>query len=160
MVWRKYQARRSGECWIDITGEHRVRFEVGIVETGRSRVYEGVYLKVWGPDGQEWLGEDRWSLLRALHDVAGQIESAGGKMMCTGLDLRQGGRDRAPWSFREGTAHRRRTPMAAPVRREACEAKSMGQRLSAVVPLPAPWVLVLLRGIARGLRLSDHLLGG
>jgi len=86
MVWRKYQARRSGECWIDITGEHRVRFEVGIVETGRSRVYEGVYLKVWGPDGQEWLGEDRWSLLRALHDVAGQIESAGGKMMCTGLD--------------------------------------------------------------------------
>ena len=88
MIWKKFDARRSGECWIDLAGEQRARYEVGVVETPRSRVYAGRYLKITMSDGRTWIGEDRWSPLVALHDVAGQIERDGGTLMCAGLDPR------------------------------------------------------------------------
>ena len=88
MIWKKYEGHRSGECWIDLAGEVWAEFEVGVIETGRQRVYEGLYLKITMSDGRSWIGEDRWSRLTALHDVSRQIEAEGGTMMCVGLDPR------------------------------------------------------------------------
>ena len=88
MMWRKSRPYRSGQCRIDIGGDVWAEFEVGVIETGRQRVYAATYLKITMSDGRAWIGEDRWSPLVALHDVAGQIERDGGTLMCAGLDPR------------------------------------------------------------------------
>ncbi|WP_421853140.1 hypothetical protein [Novosphingobium sp.] len=51
-------------------------------------MYAAIFLKVSMSDGRAWIGEDRWSPLAALHDVARQIEAERGTMMCAGLDPR------------------------------------------------------------------------
>jgi len=46
MSWKKYQPRRSGECHVNLNGEGlALPFEIGIVETRRSRVFAGHYVK-------------------------------------------------------------------------------------------------------------------
>ena len=69
-------------------GEHRVRFEVVVIETDRQRVYAATYFRITMSDGRTWIGDGRWSPISALHDVARQIEAEGGTMMCMGLDPR------------------------------------------------------------------------
>lgn len=86
MYWKKYQQRRTGECHIDLNGEGvLVDFEIGIIETGRQRVYSGHYIKVLGPDGEEWLGEDASSVRAALRALDEDIGRNGGRLLCAGL---------------------------------------------------------------------------
>ncbi len=86
MDWKKHRQRRAGECHIDLKGEGIVaEFEMGIVETGRQRVYAGHYIKVIGPDGEEWTGEDAWSVREALRELDEEIGRDGGRLLCAGL---------------------------------------------------------------------------
>lgn len=86
MDWKNYQQRRTGECHIDLDGEGILaEFEMGIIETGRQRVFAGHYIKVIGPDGEEWLGEDTSSMRAALRALDKEIESNGGRLLCAGL---------------------------------------------------------------------------
>ena len=86
MDWRKYQPRRTGECYIDLDGEGILaEFEMGIIETGRQRVFAGHYIKVLGPEGEEWLGEDASSMRAALRALDEDVGRDGGRLLCAGL---------------------------------------------------------------------------
>jgi len=86
MVWKKHRAHREGECHVNLNGEGIIaQFEMGIVETGRQRVYSGNYVKVIGPDGEEWLGEDASSMRDALRALDEDIGRDGGRLLCAGL---------------------------------------------------------------------------
>lgn len=58
---------------------------MGIIETGRQRVFSGHYIKVLGPDGEEWLGEDTSSMRAALRALDEDIGHDGGRLLCAGL---------------------------------------------------------------------------
>lgn len=86
MNWKKHRQRRGGECHIDLRGEGIVaEFEMGIIETGRQRVFAGHYIKVLGPDSEEWLGEDTTSMRAALRALDEDIGHDGGRLLCAGL---------------------------------------------------------------------------
>ncbi len=86
MIWKHYQPRREGECHIDLDGEDAIaEFEMGIVETGRQRVFSGHYIKVLGPEGEEWLGEDASSMRAALRALDEDIGRDEGRLLCAGL---------------------------------------------------------------------------
>jgi hypothetical protein len=85
MDWKRYQPRRSGQCHIDIGGEDVLAdFELGIIETGRTRVFSGEYIKVIVPEGDEWLAEG-WSPLAALRALDEEIALVGARLLCAGL---------------------------------------------------------------------------
>lgn len=86
MTWKKHRPRREGECQIDLKGEGIIaEFEMGIIETGRQRVYSGHYIKVISPDGEEWLGEDASSVRGALRALDDEVGRDGGRLLCAGL---------------------------------------------------------------------------
>lgn len=87
MSWKKYQPGKLGECDLALDGEAvAARYEVGLIETGRSRVFAGYYIRVTSPEGVEWLGEDTRSILGALHAANEVAANDGGALMCAGLD--------------------------------------------------------------------------
>lgn len=86
MIWKKYRARREGECHVDLNGEDVIAdFEMGIIETGRQREYSGHYIKMLGPNGEEWLGEDASSVRAALCALDEDVGRDGGRLLCAGL---------------------------------------------------------------------------
>lgn len=86
MIWKNYRPRRTGECHIDLNGEGILAdFEMGIIETGRQRVFSGHFIKVLGPDGEEWLGEDASSMRAALRALDDDIGHDVGRLLCAGL---------------------------------------------------------------------------
>lgn len=86
MDWKKYRQRRTGECHIDLNGEGILaEFEIGIIETGRQRVFSGHYIKVLGPDGEEWLGEDASSMRAALRALDEDMGHDGVRLLCAGI---------------------------------------------------------------------------
>lgn len=86
MSWKKHRPRREGECHIDLNGEGVIaEFEMGIIETGRQRVFSGHYIMVRGPEGEEWLGEDASSMRAALRALDEDVERDGGRLLCAGL---------------------------------------------------------------------------
>lgn len=89
MIWKKYQPRCSAECHIDFNGKGSVvSFEMGIFETGRSRVFAGYFVRVRGPDGEGWMGESALSMRKALRALDDEIAGNGGRLLCVGLDPR------------------------------------------------------------------------
>lgn len=86
MDWKNYRPRRTGECHMDLNGNGILaEFEMGITETGRQRVFSGHYIKVLGPEGEEWLGEDASSMRAALWALDEDIGHDGGRLLCAGL---------------------------------------------------------------------------
>jgi len=86
MEWKKYQGRASGRCEIDLRGEGVLAdFEIGIIETGRSRVFAGYYIKVITEDGEEWVEEDPGSVRAALQALDELVAFDGGRLLCAGL---------------------------------------------------------------------------
>ena len=86
MEWKKYQPRASGQCAMDLRGDGVLAdFEMGIIETGRSRVFAGYYIKVISEDGEEWVDEDPGSVRAALHALDDQVAFDGGRLLCAGL---------------------------------------------------------------------------
>lgn len=87
MSWKKYQPIKSGDCDLAFDGEvAAAHYEVGLIETGRSRVFAGYYVRVTSSEGGEWLGEDARSMLGALHAAHEVAAHDRGALMCAGLD--------------------------------------------------------------------------
>jgi len=86
MTWRHYDVRQSGECTVlDKRGEKRVRYDMGIVETGRSRVFAGYFVHITLGDDEQITAEDSGSLGRALRRLASNISASGPRLNCVGL---------------------------------------------------------------------------
>ncbi len=89
MVWRHYEARQSGECQVEQRGRVSVnRYDIGIVETGRSRVFAGHFVRLTLSDGEQITGEDDRSLRGALWRLAREVGAVGLTMNCVGLSAK------------------------------------------------------------------------
>lgn len=85
--WLKFDVRIEGVCEATRNGNPWIaRYQAGIAESGRSRVYAGVFVKLIGPDGREWLGQDSWSYLTSLKQIFSAISAEGIELVCAGLD--------------------------------------------------------------------------
>ena len=86
MGWRHYEARQSGDCGVRGTeGASLVRFSMGIIETGRARVFAGHFIRLIIPDRDPITGEDERSLRAALWRLARNIGPLGLTLNCVGL---------------------------------------------------------------------------
>lgn len=86
MTWRHYETRRAGECTVlDKHGEKLVRYDMGIVETGRSRVFAGFFVHITLGDDEQITAEDAVALVRALRRLASDISASGLQLNCVGL---------------------------------------------------------------------------
>ncbi len=85
MPWKHYEPQRSGRCHIDIAGDDtRAKFEMGVVTTGKQRVFFGYYKKVVSPDGVEGTGESPATIRKALHSLGDQLANGGRRLLCAG----------------------------------------------------------------------------
>jgi hypothetical protein len=57
----------------------------GIVETGKTEVFHGYYVRIISPMGEDWLGEDRRSMREALRVAAEAAEMSGWTILAVGL---------------------------------------------------------------------------
>ncbi len=86
MDWRHYEARQSSDCEAtDDQGTSLLRYNMGIVETGRSRVFAGHFIRLMLADREPITGEDQHSLRAALWRLARNIEPLGLTLNCVGL---------------------------------------------------------------------------
>lgn len=86
--WKKFDRRHSGYCGVEI-GDLKIRttFEIGIVETGKQRVYAGFEVRVSNPAGGAWVGHDQWSLSEALRIAEAKAQVDGASLICAGLSM-------------------------------------------------------------------------
>lgn len=86
MGWRRYEVRQSGDCEVASDDEtFLARFDLGIVETGRTRVFAGHFVRFALNDGKQITGEDERSLRRALWQLARNLTSLRLTIDCVGL---------------------------------------------------------------------------
>lgn len=86
--WRQFEVRYSGTCEIKIGNRTaQARYDVGLVETGKQRVFAGVEVRIMNPAGGLWIGHDDWSPLEALRVASKSAQADGVKLMCSGLSL-------------------------------------------------------------------------
>jgi hypothetical protein len=84
--WRHYEVRQSGECAVaDDAGKKLVSFDLGIVETGNSRVFAGYFITIRLGSDEHITGEDEGSLIAALWRLARNISARGLRLRCAGL---------------------------------------------------------------------------
>ena len=57
----------------------------GEVFTGKTEVFFGYFVRVINPFGEEWLGEDRHSLRKALREAAEASQGGGWTLLAIGL---------------------------------------------------------------------------
>lgn len=87
MGWRHYEVRQSGDCEVLKDGEPSlVRFDIGIVETGRTRVFAGHFVRLSLSDGRQITGEDERSLRAALWRLARNLTPLWLTINCVGLN--------------------------------------------------------------------------
>lgn len=87
MEWRHYEARQSGDC--EVVTRHEIesmRYDIGIVETGRSRVFAGHFVRLTLNDGKQITGEDAASLRGALWRLARNVTALDLRIDCVGLN--------------------------------------------------------------------------
>lgn len=86
MDWRHYEVRQSDDCEIQAQdGTSMGRFTMGIVETGKQRVFAGHFVRLLLADRDPIIGEDEHSLRAALWRLARNIEPLGLTLNCVGL---------------------------------------------------------------------------
>jgi hypothetical protein len=85
-LWQHFEPRIVGLCVL-YDGEKEVdaRFQTGLVESGKTRVYEGLYVRVRYGEQPSWLGRDRWCFQEALLEVAIQARQKGFELRCAGI---------------------------------------------------------------------------
>lgn len=87
MGWRHYEVRQSGDCEVLRDGEPSlVRFDIGIVETGRTRAFAGHFVRLSLTDGRQITGEDERSLRAALWRLARNVTPLWLNINCVGLN--------------------------------------------------------------------------
>lgn len=89
MEWRHYEVRASGATLIeDDDRPIAATYEMGIVSTGRSRMFAGHFVRISLPSGTEFSGEDEHSLRAALRKLAFHLSVVNLQLRCAGLDAR------------------------------------------------------------------------
>jgi hypothetical protein len=84
--WRHYQTRQSGDCAVFDQGRERlVAVDMGIVETGRSRVFAGYFFRVRLADDEQITAEDGSSMIAALWRLARNLSARGLPLQCAGM---------------------------------------------------------------------------
>jgi hypothetical protein len=84
--WRHYQARQSGGCTVfDAGNERLVDYDMGIVETGRTRVFAGYFFRVTLADDDKIVAEDGASMIAALWRLARNLSARGLRLRCAGM---------------------------------------------------------------------------
>ena len=87
--WLKYEVHRVGTCDAVWNGRPWTgQYEVGCVYSGKTEVYEGVFVKIMAEDGREWLGADCWWFVDALRKMFAKMNADGLQLVCAGLDER------------------------------------------------------------------------
>lgn len=105
--WRRLQVRRSGECTF-LVGDHKVAgtYDLGVVTTGRSRVYSGVFIEITAPDGGTYGADDPHSFVGALRALDKSLFIHGGWILdAVGLHPRfhqTGLTDGTEWGYYPG----------------------------------------------------------
>lgn len=83
--WRHYHVTKRGQCSLQKLGQPLIgSFELGIVETGRSRVFAGYFVRI-SVEGQTFSGEDAAVLLVALLDCAMKLKGASLELNAAGM---------------------------------------------------------------------------
>ena len=110
--WRRYHPQEHGYCsLVTERGPLESRFDLGIVTTGRSEVFVGTYVRIISPDGQTYLAEDPYSLVRALRSIDQTLFLAGWLLNAIGTDpefYQTGLTDGSAWGYhpeQEGAVH-------------------------------------------------------
>ncbi len=86
MVWRSYEVRQSGGCQVQHGEETSLAgYEIGIVETGRTKVFAGHFVRLTLGNGEQITGEDDRSLRGALWRLAREVSAVGLTINCVGL---------------------------------------------------------------------------
>lgn len=84
--WRHYQTQQSGDCSVFDQGRERlVAVDMGIVETGRSRVFAGYFFRVRLADDEQITAEDGGSMIAALWRLARNLSARGLHLQCAGM---------------------------------------------------------------------------
>lgn len=88
MAWKNYSVWNSGTvAIIDGNSASRdARFEIGVIETGRQRVFHRFYLRLTLPDGETILGEDPYNVYTAVLDANEQLEARNSQMIAAGVE--------------------------------------------------------------------------
>lgn len=90
MTWRHYEVRSRGN--IDVTDSGllyiQASYSLGIVSTGKSRVFAGYYVTLVLASGTEFTGEDEHSLRSALLRLGSNLSAVNLAITCSGLDPR------------------------------------------------------------------------
>ena len=89
--WKLYAGRRRSCVIVRIgidgaSGVHEVEASSGTVVTGRTEVFWGFFVRIFTPTGEEWLGEDRRSIVAALRAANEAAEADGWSVLAVGLD--------------------------------------------------------------------------
>lgn len=75
MNWQHHEPNQSGlTCVIDHDRDIDCPYEIGVITTGRQRVFHRHYLKVVAPDGTAIIGTSEHSVREALLDVDRQFD--------------------------------------------------------------------------------------
>jgi hypothetical protein len=86
MEWRHYEVRQSGDCQVSDGDVNRlVCCELGIVETGRTRVFAGYFLRVRLGGDEQITVEDDESMIAALWRLVRNLTARGLRLQCAGM---------------------------------------------------------------------------
>ncbi len=89
MGWRDYEVRQSGDCQVQHDEQTSLAgYEIGVVATGRSKVFAGHFVRLTLSNGEQITGEDDRSLRGALWRLAREVGAVGLTMSCVGLSAK------------------------------------------------------------------------
>ena len=86
--WRQFEVRHAGKCEIEIGSRTlATSYEVGLVETGKQKVFAGIDVRIVYPSGGTWIGHDDWSPVEALRSASALAAADGARIICAGLSM-------------------------------------------------------------------------
>lgn len=86
MNWQHYEPYSTGlACVIDGDIEIACPFELGVIATGKQRVFHAYYVQIQLPDGTTITGLDRHSVRAALYSSGDMLRERGLGLLAAGL---------------------------------------------------------------------------
>lgn len=86
MEWRQDEVWKTGLASIvRPEGQLECNWCIGIVATGRQRVFHAYFVEITTPAGETYRGEDRYGIVAALESLAEKVAGHGWKLAVAGL---------------------------------------------------------------------------
>jgi hypothetical protein len=74
MAWMNFDIWRTGEAHVVIGGiDTPCKFDIGIIVTGKQRVFKAFYIRIELPSGEEIHGEDQYGVRAAMFALSGEL---------------------------------------------------------------------------------------